>query len=191
MKTTFLTLALTLFIAVSLHADVLIYSNSFPGTKPWGFDAIDDPSNQLSGTGELVYNGTVNNKAGDGLKAWVTKDIDGSTLFASQTGILELKAKIDLSNYVTTNSDFDGCTLIEIATPGNKATFTGGTVYKNSVNGFNNPGEFRFGHYTAIRFWATGAGQGNTPSHAIGLLPIACAGVLPWPAPVAQNRIAV
>jgi hypothetical protein len=166
MKTTFLFLALAFVIAPALQADVLIYSNDFSGTKPWSFDSIDDPSNQLSGTGELVYNGADVNT-----KAWVTKDIDGSTVFASETGILELKAKFDLSNYVTTNSDFSGATFVEIATPGNKASFTGGCVFKGSLNGFNSPGEFRFGHYTAIRFWATSAGQGNTPSHFIGNKP--------------------
>jgi hypothetical protein len=158
---------LLVLTATALHADILIYSNDFTGTKSWGFDSIDDPSNHLAGTGELVYNGADVNT-----KAWVTEDIDGSTVFATETGILRLKAKFDLANYPTTNSDFSGSTFVEIATPGNKSSFTGGCVFKCSVNGFNNPGEFRFGHYTAIRFWATAAGQGNTPSHFIGNKPV-------------------
>lgn len=108
---------------------------------PWNFDTVNNPSNQVAGTDELVYSAAINNVPG-----FVTRNIDGATVFPSETGVLTLKMKLDLSNYPTTNSDFSGPNLVEIATSGNKSGFinTLGKVYTFGVGGFNNPGEFRF-----------------------------------------------
>lgn len=154
-----------LFAAV-LPAHAAVFSSDFSGTSPWNFDTLDDPSNLLWGAGEMIYSGTVNN-----VKAWVTKSIDGATVFPLETGVLTLKMKIDLSNYPTTNSDFAGPALIEIATAGNKSSFTGGKLYTFNAAGFNTPGEYRFGQSIAWIYWNSGAGNANTGSRNIGNRP--------------------
>ncbi len=158
MKTmTSIAVGATLVCACSLHA--ALFTSDFSGSKPWNFDAIADPSNQLWGTGELIYSGAVHN-----VSAYVTKDINGATVFPDETGALILKLKLDLSEFPTASSDFTGPALVEIATSGNKSSFSTslGKLYTFSMSGFNTPGQYRFGHSVAWIFWSSGGGNAST-----------------------------
>jgi len=159
-----------LFVAMTAQAvaqEIIIFSSDFSGTKPWNFDALVDPSNQVSGVDQFVYSGATTN-----CSAYLTKNIDGATFFSNETGKLSLKLQLDLSNYPTTNSDFYGPTLIEIATGGNKSTFESslGRLFSLWFTGYNYPGQFRFYQGLCWLIWSGSTGYttirniGNRPA---------------------------
>jgi len=130
----------------------------------WGWASKTDPNGQLGGTNELTYT-----YAADDADAWLDQPISDTSIFPDGTGTVQIELTVDLSNYPTGDSDFTGPTLAEITSSGNKSGFNGGMIAGLEVDGFNNPGDYRFGHSAAVRFW--GGGSSNTGVVNVGANP--------------------
>ncbi|MDF3129470.1 PEP-CTERM sorting domain-containing protein [Kiritimatiellaeota bacterium B1221] len=154
-------LCILLFVCMTfclLQAEV-IFSEDFTGTGIWGFDHISDPGGKISGNGQLVYTSGATNQT-----AYLFKEIDGSTLFASGTGQLQLSYTLDTSNFNMNAGDYNVNTLVGIRTTdsGNRDPFTGsdGGMFDQGIAGYNSVGKTRVSQSLESRF----NGGGGTSS---------------------------
>ncbi|MFA7237954.1 MAG: PEP-CTERM sorting domain-containing protein [Phycisphaeraceae bacterium] len=137
----------------SAMAGSIYVSHDFTGDSStnWGWDSKVDPNSQLGGTNQLTYTYGESNAA-----SYISSTItDGGTVFPDGTGTVVITFKLDVSHYPTGTFDYNGGpvpTVAEIAAPGNKGNLPAGSIASINLTGNNVPGQYRFGHGTAVTF---------------------------------------